>query len=125
MRNPLTRSLLLALGALALATPALAEGEGVEVWTRADGNYSLGAKPSGLGRKTVMLKDMKQRERVMNDSQVGGERTYRGVSLGYVLRRSGHRTGDLLLLRFLNGMVVPVPRAGPTCSTAFRGRPRL
>ncbi len=54
---------------------------------------------------------MKQRVRSMTDSQVGGERTYRGVDLDYVLRRSGHRTGDTLLLRFVNGMVVPVPRA--------------
>lgn len=107
-----TRVLLPCLVAALLASaPAVAEGEGVEVWTRADGNYSLGSKPSGLGRKTVILAKMKQRERTMADSQVGGERTYRGVSLAYLLRRSGHRTGDQLLLHFFNGMVIPVPRA--------------
>lgn len=111
MPEPIRSLLPVIVAALLVSAPAAAAGEGVEVWTRADGNYSLGSKPSGLGRKTVILATMKQRERTMVDAQVGGERTYRGVSLAYVLRRSGHRTGDLLLLRFFNGMIIPVPRA--------------
>jgi mono/diheme cytochrome c family protein len=110
MRSLLVAPLLL-LVTLASAGPAAAAGEGIEVWTRADGNHSLGKKPTPLGRKTVVLKDMKQSVRTMTDSQVGGERTYKGVSLDHLLRRSGRRTGDLLLLRFVNGMIVQVPRA--------------
>jgi len=96
---------------LAMSAPALAQGESVEVWTRRAGNHSLGAPLKKVAPRTIVLKNLKKTTRKGIDVQLGVEKKYRGVTLRYLLRRSGHRTGDAVILYFKNGLMIPVPRA--------------
>lgn len=96
---------------LVLSAPARggeATGTVIEVWGRVAGDHSRG--PPGRDRRVIVdLAGCKREVRKGRDDQLDAERTYRGVRLATILAQAGPRKGDLLLFRFANGMVVPVP----------------
>src|SRR5690606_34285852 len=96
---------------LATSLPARGgDGSGtvIEVWGRVAGDHTKGP-PDRDRRVIVDLGGCKQEVRSGRDDQLGADRTYRGVRLATILSKAGPRKGDLLLLRFANGMLVPVP----------------
>lgn len=78
--------------------------DGVAVWRRPSG----GAKPTPV---VVAWSSLRLEERTSSDVQLGGERSYRGVTLKALLLAAAQRTPaeDTALLHFKNGMLVPVP----------------
>lgn len=96
----------------AWAGTAAATGNSVTVWTRAAGDHAT-SKPARQGAHGRALADLKVEERSLVDLQYGGEaRTYRGVDLATLAGKPAAGV-DTALLHFANGMVVPIPMAGP------------
>lgn len=84
------------------APPAPADG--IAVWRKPPAGAK--AAPVIVGWSSLKLED-----RTSVDVQLGGERTFRGVSLKTILTVAAQRTAaeDTALLHFKNGMLVPVP----------------
>ncbi len=96
----LVPALLLLVAASAPPAPA----DGIAVWRRP----VAGAKAAPV---IVAWSSLKLEERTSVDVQLGGERSFRGVSLKTILGAAAQRTPaeDTALLHFKNGMQVPVP----------------
>lgn len=92
------------------AVPAEA-GNAVEVWVRTPGSYGSGnIEPPKTAAKTFALDKLPQRSAQRTDPQYGSTAHYRGVLLSEVIARYAPPAQvDLALLRFSNGMVVPLP----------------
>jgi hypothetical protein len=89
------------------ATPALGEGNSVEIWIRPPGVSPTPLRPA---TRTVALDTAPLEEVERFDAQYGAPHRYRGVPLHWLLDPSAVSPAlDLALLHFDNGMVVPLP----------------
>ena len=95
---------------IATAVPAAAQTS-IEVWVRTAGSYGTGSvEPAKTAPKTVPIDKLPQKQLQRSDVQYGKTAYYRGVLLRDVIAQYNPPANvDLLLLRFRNGMVVPLP----------------
>lgn len=92
------------------AAPASAENA-VAVWVRTPGSYGSGnAEPPKTGARKIELDKLPQRSAQRSDPQYDKTAYYRGVLLSDVIAQYAPPAQvDLALLRFRNGMIVPLP----------------
>lgn len=118
----------LALGA-GLAGAA-APGTSVDLWVRRPGSYGVGADPGRDGARSIDLAAAQQQQVRHADAQYEGTFNYRGVPLRALIAQYAPPAKlDLALLRFKNGMIVPLPfrdertmgRLDPFIALAQRG----
>lgn len=95
---------------VAAAAPADAASN-VEVWVRTAGSYGAdNVAPPKTAAKTIALDKLPQQQGQRNDPQYPNPAYYRGVPLREVIAQYAPPPQlDLLLLRFRNGMIVPLP----------------
>lgn len=95
---------------IATAAPAAAQTN-IEVWVRTAGSYGTGSvEPAKTAPKTVSIDKLPQKQLQRSDAQYGKTAYYRGVLLRDVIAQYNPPANiDLLLLRFRNGMIVPLP----------------
>lgn len=83
----------------------------LEVWVRTAGTYGTGSiEPPKTAPKILVLDKLPQQKGQRNDAQYGNPAYYRGVLLRDVIAQYAPQPQlDLMLLRFRNGMIVPLP----------------
>jgi mono/diheme cytochrome c family protein len=102
--------LLVGLFLLFAAAPAGASPNTLDLWVRQAGSYGAGNDPGRLQARKLDLDQLQQQEVKHLDVQYEGAFRYRGVPLSAVLATYAPPKGvDLALLRFKNGMIVPLP----------------
>jgi len=104
-------SSMLVLTWLFATAPALAADEGAfTIWTRKNGVYAENENPDKLKPKTYNLKKLKKTTVKLFDIQYGAEKNYRGFWLDTLIAKyPAPPSGDLILLHFANGMIIPLP----------------
>lgn len=100
----------LVLLSLIWAAPAsAAEPAAIEIWERPAGQYAYNDGPSPTAVVTVDRKALKLVESKRQDAQYGRALNYRGIELAKLITQAKPSAAvDLALLRFRNGMMIPV-----------------
>lgn len=94
----------------AAADPPAAARSLIDLWERAPGNYGSGADPAPRDLRRVDPGALPQSEARQQDVQYGAVVHVRGVPLRALLaQHPAAATATTALLRFRNGMVVPLP----------------
>lgn len=92
------------------AAPPAAAPPTIEIWSRAPGAYGTGADPAPRDLRRVNLSTLPQTEVRQQDVQYGALTFARGVPLRTVIaQHPAAATAGVALLRFHNGMIVPLP----------------